>query len=143
MGQTPALRRAVVAPGPAARLKSTTRAAAPPAARAPPNLSPSIGIAHLADDRSRPGHRPVAGDAWPAYGVGMACRAISTPGDGSPERRSRRLQIAEARLLAEYLDRARSLAADVDPGVEAQLVLLHASTLRQIEVLQRFEPHVR
>lgn len=69
----------------------------------------------------------------------MAC-GVSTLEGASPERRSRRLQIAEARLLAEYLDRARSLAGDVDPGVEAQLLVLHARTLRHIELLQRFEP---
>jgi hypothetical protein len=73
----------------------------------------------------------------------MACRAISTPGDGSPEPRSRRLQIAEARLVAEYIDRARSLATDVDQGVATQLLVLHARMLQHIEVLQRFEPDGR
>lgn len=84
-------------------------------------------------------HRSVVDGPPAAYGDGMECRAMSAPGDGGPERKSRRLQIAEARLAAEYIERAGAWAADVDQSIAAELRALHAQMLRQIEVLERFE----
>ena len=74
-----------------------------------------------------------------AYGNRMQCRAVSTPGDGGPARRSRRLQIAEARLAAEYIERARLWAADLDQVIADELMALRTRVLEQAGCLEQFE----